>query len=43
MKRVLVTGADGLIGPHLTELLLKKGFQVKALAQYKQIPYHLSR
>lgn len=31
---VLVTGADGFIGSHLTELLGKQGYQVKALAQY---------
>ena len=34
MKNVLVTGADGFIGSHLTELLLEKGYNVKALAQY---------
>lgn len=33
-KTVLVTGADGFIGSHLTELLLSKGYQVRALAQY---------
>ena len=27
-KKVLVTGADGFIGSHLTELLYKKGYQV---------------
>ena len=32
--RVLVTGADGFIGSHLTELLVAKGYQVKALSQY---------
>ena len=32
--KVLVTGADGFIGSHLTELLLKKGYDVTALAQY---------
>ena len=34
MKSVLVTGADGFIGSHLVELLVKEGYQVRALAQY---------
>jgi len=34
MKNVLITGADGFIGSHLTELLVSKGYQVKALSQY---------
>jgi len=33
-ERVLITGADGFIGSHLTELLVREGYQVKALAQY---------
>jgi NAD dependent epimerase/dehydratase len=32
--RVLVTGADGFIGSHLTEMLSAKGYRVKALSQY---------
>jgi len=32
--KALVTGADGFIGSHLCELLILKGYQVKALAQY---------
>ena len=32
--KVLITGADGFIGSHLTEILIKKNFQVTALAQY---------
>jgi len=32
--RALITGADGFIGSHLTELLLSKGYNVKALSQY---------
>lgn len=31
---VLVTGADGFIGSHLTEALLAKGLRVRALSQY---------
>ena len=34
MKRALITGAEGFIGSHLTELLLKKKFKVIALIQY---------
>lgn len=34
MKKVLVTGADGFIGSHLTELLLERGFNVRALSYY---------
>lgn len=33
-KTVLVTGADGFIGSHLTEHLLSQGYRVRALAQY---------
>lgn len=33
-KTVLVTGADGFIGSHLTEMLVKEGCTVKALSQY---------
>lgn len=33
-KTVLVTGADGFIGSHLTEMLLEKGYDVKAFTFY---------
>ena len=33
-KIALVTGADGFIGSHLTELLVAKGYSVRALCQY---------
>lgn len=34
MKNVLVTGADGFIGSHLTEALLERGYHVRALSYY---------
>ena len=34
MKRVLITGADGFIGSHLTEELVKQDYQVRAFALY---------
>lgn len=39
MKKVLVTGADGFIGSHLVELLVREGYQVKALSQYNSFNY----
>jgi len=33
-KKALITGADGFIGSHLTEMLVADGYQVKALSQY---------
>lgn len=32
--RVLVTGADGFIGSHLTEALVRRGYEVKAFVLY---------
>ena len=34
MKKILVTGADGFIGSHLTEILLESGYDVKAFSYY---------
>ena len=34
MSKILVTGADGFIGSHLTEELVKKGYDVKAFTYY---------
>lgn len=33
-KRILVTGADGFIGSHLTEELVRQGYNVKAFVYY---------
>ena len=33
-RRVLVTGAGGFIGSHLTETLVREGAQVRALVRY---------
>jgi NAD dependent epimerase/dehydratase len=37
MKKILVTGADGFIGSHLVEMLVSKGYKVKALSQYNSL------
>src|SRR2546429_7989822 len=38
--KILVTGADGFIGSHLTEALVSAGGQVTALAQYNSFESH---
>lgn len=37
--KVLVTGADGFIGSHLTEMLLEKGYEVRALSYYNSFNF----
>lgn len=37
--KALVTGADGFIGSHLTEMLLSQGYQVRALTNYNSFNY----
>ena len=37
IKKVLVTGADGFIGSHLTELLVRDGYDVKAFVMYNSL------
>ena len=34
MKKILITGATGFVGSHLTELCVKKGFEVIAFDRY---------
>lgn len=36
---ILVTGADGFIGSHLTDMLLNQGYRVRALSQYNSFNY----
>ncbi|MFC1621063.1 NAD-dependent 4,6-dehydratase LegB [Candidatus Omnitrophota bacterium] len=38
-KKVLVTGADGFIGSHLVEALVKEGADVRALSLYNSFNY----
>ncbi len=38
-RKVLVTGADGFIGSHLTEKLINLGCEVKALSYYNSFNY----
>jgi dTDP-glucose 4,6-dehydratase len=34
MKKILITGSEGFIGSHLTELLIKRGYKVRAFIMY---------
>lgn len=45
MKKILLSGADGFIGSHLCEMLVKKGFKVRALSQYNSFNFwgHLEK
>lgn len=39
LDRVLVTGADGFIGSHLTEMLVERGKKVRALCMYNSFNF----
>ena len=39
IKKTLITGADGFIGSHLTELLIANGYHVRALSYYNSFNY----
>jgi len=34
VQKILITGADGFIGSHLTEALVRQGNKVKSLVMY---------
>lgn len=34
MKKIFITGSEGFIGSHLTEMLVKSGYKVRAYVQY---------
>lgn len=36
-RKVLVTGADGFIGSHLTEMLVREGYDVRAFVMYNSL------
>ena len=37
LKKILVTGADGFIGSHLTEMLVHRGYDVRAFVLYNSL------
>src|SRR6266508_2168624 len=42
LTRALVTGGTGLVGSHLVEMLLQKGYAVTCLVRYPQRPHWLT-
>lgn len=36
-RKILVTGADGFIGSHLTEMLVRQGYDTRALVMYNSL------
>lgn len=39
MNKILITGADGFIGSHLTEALVRAGYDVRAFVLYNSFNY----
>ncbi|MCX2683716.1 SDR family NAD(P)-dependent oxidoreductase [Campylobacter sp. MIT 21-1685] len=39
MKHILISGADGFIGSHLCEMLLQKGYKIRALSYYNSFNF----
>ena len=37
MQKALITGAGGFIGSHLTETLIRKGYDVRAFIHYNSL------
>lgn len=37
VKKILVTGADGFIGSHLTEALVRSGYETRAFVMYNSL------
>jgi nucleoside-diphosphate-sugar epimerase len=37
IKKVLITGADGFIGSHLVEALVRQGYETRAFVQYNSL------
>ena len=43
MRRVLVTGASGFVGGKLSEYLVDRGYNVRAVYRREVVPSHLAR
>ena len=43
MSKILITGADGFIGSHLTERLVREGHDVRAFVYYNSFNFGMAR